>query len=97
MKTFIKDPDEVLDYSFDWGTAWLGSDSIADSDWALDPDTDGELAIAESPTPSFDDETTTVWLEGGVAGERYLLTNSIETAAGRYADRSVWIKIVSRR
>lgn len=93
MRTFTKDPDEVLDYTFDW-SGWLSTgDTVADSSWFVDDD---DLVISTDYLPSFTSDTTTVWLEEGVLGTKYRLTNRVTTADGRIADRTVIIKILSR-
>ena len=97
MRTFTKDPDEVLDYSFDW-SEWLSTgDTIAASEWFIDDivPTEG-LILSEDYLPSFTDTTTTVWLDNGVIGQRHYLTNRITTADGRIADRTVIIKVLRR-
>jgi len=91
MRGFVKDPDAVLDYSFDWGP-WLGSDTLATSSWAID---DSGLSIVPA-SESFDDTITAVFLTGGAVGENYVLKNSITTNGSREDDRSVEIKIRQR-
>jgi len=88
MKGFIKDPDAVLDYSFDW-EPWLAGDTISTSVW-----------VAESPLVVDSDSNTTlittVWISGGDLDSDYTLLNSITTAAGRSEDRTVSIRIRAR-
>jgi hypothetical protein len=85
MKGFVKDPEAVLDYSFNWAL-WLDGDTISTSAWAVD-----------SPlTIDSDSETstrTTVWISGGVLGGDYNLTNSIDTTAGRTDERTIRISV----
>lgn len=82
--TYIKDPDAVLDYLNDW-TDWLpDGDTIVTSTWTA------ETGI----TIDSDTNTTTaavVWLSGGTAGTKYLVTNHIVTAQGREDDWSILI------
>jgi hypothetical protein len=82
-KTKIKDPDSVLDYAFDW-TEWLGTDNISTSSWTV------PLGLAEV-TNTKTAKTATVWLSGGTAGSRYIITNQITTAAGRIENQSMVI------
>ncbi len=90
MKGFVQDPDAVLDYTIDWGP-WLGSDTITLSNW-----------VAESPmsipggSESNTSTTTTLFLEGGVDGDNYTITNNIVTLSGRKDDRSFKIRIRER-
>ena len=87
-QSYLKDPDSVLDYKFDWST-WLGADTISTSSITvptgitLDSDTN-------------DTTTATAWLSGGSVGSSYTVTNRIVTAAGRTADRSITIKVLQR-
>lgn len=81
---FIKDPDAVLDYVFDW------------SSWLDDTDTISSYTVtAESGlTVDSDSNTTTavtVWLSGGTANTDYEVTCSIVTADGREDDRTAVI------
>jgi len=85
-----KDPDEKLDYTVNWAT-WLGVDTIASSVWAVDTG----LTISSSPAVSNTTTTATAWVEGGTNKNRYKLTNTITTAAGRIKQSSFWIEIVT--
>jgi fructosamine-3-kinase len=86
--TFTKDPNAVLDYSIDW-TRWLAGDQIAASEWIV---ASGLTKMAESKTAT----SATVWLSGGTAGQSYIVTNRITTAAGRTEDRSFTIRVEER-
>ncbi len=86
---FIKDPDAVLDYSFDW-TDWLATSEIIVSHTVT-----AETGItADSSTES--DGKVTVWLSGGTAGENYKVACLITTNAGRTDERTIWIKVTNR-
>lgn len=86
--TFTKDPNAVLDYSIDW-TRWLAGDQIAASEWLVPS---GLTKMADSKTST----SATVWLSGGTAGQSYIVTNRITTAAGRTEDRSFTIRVEER-
>ena len=86
--TFTKDPNAVLDYSVDW-TRWLAGDQIAASEWIIPS---GLTKMADSKTST----SATVWLSGGTAGQWYIVTNRITTAAGRTEDRSFTIRVEER-
>lgn len=90
MATYKKDPNAVLDYTFDW-SAWLLplSDTIASVTWIV---TSG--LTTSSPTNTT--TTATVFVAGGVDGNTEKLTCRIVTANGRTDDRSVDLKIVQR-
>lgn len=82
---YVKDPNAVLDYKIDW-TEWMPeNDKIVLSTFTS---SDDDLDVDDS---LFDDFTTTVWLSGGVAGQRYTVTNHIVTEDGREDDRSIVI------
>lgn len=86
--TFTKDPNAVLDYSIDWAR-WLAGDQIAASEWIV---ASGLTKMADSKTAT----SATVWLSGGTAGQSYIVTNRITTAAGRTEDRSFTIRVEER-
>lgn len=90
MKSFVKDPNATLDYSFDWGP-WLSNDTISSSTWIA------ESGITIVPaSESFDATTTTVFITGGADKENYILTNRITTNASRTDDRSIQIQVRHR-
>jgi len=86
---FVKDPDSLLDYSIDWGTYWLGTDTIASSTWSVP-------AGLTQVTNTFDDDTATVWVSGGVSGQTYSLTNRITTNDGRIGDQTISLVVRSK-
>lgn len=90
MKGFVKDPNAILDYSFNWGP-WLDGDTISTSTWILD----SPLTI-ESASEVFDDTTTGLTISGGTLGEDYLVTNRITTAGGLTEDRSFELRCRNR-
>lgn len=93
MPGFLKDPDAVLDYAFDW-SAWLAAenDTIATVEWEVP----AGITQETDPAPSNTDTTATVWLSGGTDGQNYLVTCRITTAAGRVDDRTMRISVRSR-
>lgn len=89
MSSYIKDPDAVLDYLFDW-SAWLSAGETiqtsavtAEAGITVDSDTNTTTA-------------TTVWLSGGTVGESYQITNRIVTNQGRTDDRTIDIYVYQR-
>jgi hypothetical protein len=101
MRTFRKDPQDILDYSFDW-TAWLAAaadipDTISASSWSASP---AGLVIGSgingAPVPSFSATSSTVWLKDGTVGEFYRVTNHITTGGGRQADSTFIVNIQQR-
>lgn len=85
---FTKDPNAVLDYSFNWAT-WLVSDTISTSTWTADT---GITINSTTNTTTL----ATVWLSGGAAGTTYIVTNRIVTNGGRTEDRSLTINVEQR-
>jgi len=90
VTTFKKDPDAVLDYTFDWSLYLTPlSDSISTVSF-----------IADSPlttsNPTHTATTATCFVSGGVVGTSLNLTCRITTAGGRTDDRSITLKIVDR-
>jgi hypothetical protein len=88
--TIEKDPDAVLDYSWDW-TAYLAlvSDTIASVSYVL----------SAGLTSSLASHTTTVakvFLSGGIIGTTESATCRIVTAGGRTDDRTIYLKMVAK-
>lgn len=89
VKTYLKDPDAVLDYGFNWSD-WLATDeTISTSSWTVP---DGITEGSDSKTTI----KTSVWLSGGTAGETYEITNEIVTSASRTDERTLSIRVVQR-
>lgn len=83
--TFVKDPDEVLDYIRDW-SALLDGDTISTSTWTAD---DGIIVDSSSNTTT----TATIWLSGGTVNQNYSVVNRIVTAGGRTHEKTLTFKI----
>ena len=89
----FKDPDAVLDYSFDWDDAadpWLEaaetiSSHIVTVESGLTLDSDIEA-----------DGKVTAWLSGGTAGQTYSVACKITTSSGRTDERTINVKVVQR-
>ena len=95
--TFLKDPDAVLDYKFDWAastngtgdTDWLDtSNSETISSHTIDEDT-GITVDSSSQTDT--NTSVTVWLSGGTAGTSYDVRCEIVTSASRTDERTITI------
>lgn len=86
--SFTKDPDEKLDYDFDW-TAWLGGDTIAS--FSILPVT-GLTVQSSTATAS----KVTVWLLGGTLNTTVEVTCRITTVGGRIKDDTVPFRIRKR-
>jgi len=89
MKTFLKDPDAILDYNWDW-TEWLGNDRI--DSFAVSVHTGMSLVAEEELTPGI----ITAWLSGGTAKLSYTVTCQITTLGGRTDERSALFNVQER-
>ena len=80
--TAIKDPQAVLDYSFDW-SAWLEaiSDTIVSAVFTAVGCTAVSQGVAEG--------VATAMVSGGEVGQVAAVTCRITTAAGRVDDRTI--------
>lgn len=88
-----KDPNEELDFGLDWTQRLIVNnvaDRIISSSWAVPG---GGLTITAQ---SFLNNDTTVWLEGGTAGQTYTVTNTVVTAGNRTMVQSATLKITPR-
>ena len=86
---FIKDPNAILSYTIDWGTNYLGSDTIATSTWTV------PTGITQT-SASNDTTNAVIWLSGGTAGQQYEVTNRIVTAGGLTDERTLTIIVKDR-
>lgn len=85
--TIEKDPNALLDYSFDLGP-WLKplGDTIQTATFILD------TPLVEEAT-NVAATTAVVWISGGTLGEVHRVTCRFTTTGGRTDDRSIFIKV----
>jgi hypothetical protein len=85
---FIKDPESVLDYVFDW-SSWLASGETISSFTITVPTglTEGTGATASSQAAG----KVTIWLSSGTDGTEYAVECKIVTSSGRTDERTIWI------
>lgn len=82
--TFTKDPNAVLDYTWDW-SAWLEvGETIAAATVTVSTG-----MVCDSST--FDTTTVTAWISGGTAGSGYKATCRVTTSRGRIDDRTIYL------
>lgn len=98
--SFTKDPEAVLDYTFDWKPLTHGV-AGATSDWLATGETISSYTVTVPTGITKDSDSqasgvVTVWLSGGTAGTTYRVECKIVTNAGRTDERSTWIKVVER-
>lgn len=87
---YKKDPNAILDYTFDWGPYLAPlTDTISSVTW---------IASAGLTTsgPTHTTTTATVFVSGGDLDTTETLTCRIVTAGGRTDDRTIALKIVER-
>lgn len=89
MRTFVKDPDDVLDFLWDWSDWLAESETIATSQML--PTADVTLDSSSNTTT-----TATAWLSGGTAGVNAQVTNRITTNQGRTRDETILLQIRER-
>lgn len=90
MISMVKDPDAVLDFSFDWGSKWL-----------TEGETITEVFVDVEESLNVDSVVqvgglVTVWLSGGVTGENCALRCRVVTTSGRVDDRTMTIRVRER-
>jgi hypothetical protein len=86
---FLKDPQAILDYGFDW-TDWLDEhETISSVTWTV-PSGITKVSQTESSTEAL------IWLSGGTAGTNYDVVCHIVTSATRADDRTMTIKVAQR-
>lgn len=89
MATYIKDPQAVLDYGFDWSLWLQAGETISTSTWTVGSGlTKGADSIVSGET--------IVWLSAGTAGSTYSATNHITTSQGRTDERTITISVQER-
>lgn len=97
---FVKDPDAVLDYKFDWAASTNGSGT---SDWLASGETISSYTITADSGITVDSDTrtdtntsVTVWLSGGTAGSTYDVACKIVTSDSRTDERTMKIVVQER-
>jgi hypothetical protein len=87
--SFEKALEAELDFAIDW-SAWLRTgETITVSTWAV------QSGLTKG-ADSVDGAAAIVWISGGNAGVRYVLTNTITTSAGRRDARSISVTCLQR-
>jgi len=101
---FVKDPDAVLDFTFDFAPLTNGREG-AGSDWLDTANSEvisthtitAETGITVDSSSQTDTNTSvTVWLSGGTAGTTYTVACKIVTDASRTEERSIKIYVKER-
>lgn len=87
FQKFVKDPDAVLDYEWDW-SAWLTAVGDTIDTATFIPD-DGITVDSSSNTAT----SVVAWVSGGTAGASHDVVCRITTLGGRTDDRTATFKI----
>lgn len=90
MTRYVKDPDDVADYGWDWAPHLLAGETITTSTW----DVTAGLTSTDFPD-SHTDTKTTIWLSGGSNGRTYAVTNHVTTNQGREKDKAFLVMVRS--
>ena len=97
---FIKDPDAILDYSYNWADWLVAGDSIDSSTWFISDSGLSNDLTSTSPleidSASFSGAVTTVVVSKGLSGANYFIVNRITTNGGRTDDRHIQLRIMNR-
>ena len=96
--TIVKDPQAILDYTFDW-TAWL--DAIPDTIFSAQVGIDSAQSAGATPAAVnsisiVGSKAVTAWVQGGIVNDKIALRCRIMTVALRTDDRTVYLKIKER-
>jgi hypothetical protein len=86
---FRKDPDAILDYTWDW-TQWLAQGEAITGHTVIVPT---GITLDSSAT---DAGYVTAWIRGGTNGQTYSVTCRIVTDQGRTDDRSISLYVLDR-
>lgn len=89
LTSFLKDPDSILDYSFDWSD-WLESGESISSHIVV---VDSGITVDDS---GYSSTVVTIWLSGGTAGTNYNIACKIVTSESRTVERSITIRCRER-
>lgn len=97
---FLKDPQAVLDFLYDWAASTNGNGA---TDWLSSGETITDHTVTAPTGLTVDSSALTntatsvvAWLSGGTAGTKYGVTCHIVTSAGREDDRTIVIMCAQR-
>lgn len=84
-----KDPDEILDYQFDWSARLEPGETIDTSVFLV-------LGSVDVSDEDVSGALTTFWAAGGTPGEACRITNRIGTNQNRVYDQTATLRIRER-
>lgn len=86
--TYNKDPDDTLDFPFDW-SLWL-TESGGDTIGSVTVTVSSGLTMG---SVTFTTTAVIAWVSGGTAGEVYTISCKVTTAGGRIKERTIRVKV----
>lgn len=93
MAIFAKDPSSNVDFSIDWSEWLAAGETVSSAVWSVDPSEPGQPMLSSDQNSGT---VTSVFAAGGTLGHRYRLTCSATSSEGRFADRSLILKIMEQ-
>jgi hypothetical protein len=97
---FVKDPQAVLDYVFDWAALTNGTGT---TDWLASGETISTKTVTVSSGLTVDSSSiintntaVKVWLSSGTAGSQYTVACKVTTSASRTDERTITIDVRNR-
>lgn len=96
-----KDPDEILDYTIDWGKIVTSSETIVDVNWFVDDENKVKTSIIAGGTVNsltavgfqVTGNRTTIVLSDGLPNVEYRITCAITISNGNVVERSVKLSV----
>ena len=100
-KCKLKDPNEVLDFKFDFASLTNGTggqtDYLESGETITSQTTTAETGITVDSSSITDTNTSvTVWLSGGTVNTVYDITCNAVTSSGRTVERTRNVKVSNR-
>lgn len=99
-RNFVKDPNSVLDYVFDFAAETNGTGT---GDWLATSETISTRTVTvdtgitkDSDSITDTNTSVTVWLSGGTAGVAYTVVCKAVTSVSRTVERSIVIYVEDR-
>jgi len=99
-RKFVKDPNSVLDYVFDFAASTNGTGA---GDWLASGETISTKTVTadtgitvDSSSITDSNTSVTVWLSGGTAGTSYDVACKAVTSGSRTVERTMIIKVETR-
>lgn len=87
---YTKHDGATLDFTIDW-SSFLSSDTISGTPtWTISP---AGLTLSSQTNSTT---TATAWLTGGVAGQQYIVKNTVVTAGGRTEVKALQVTVGPR-